>query len=56
MKQDPVKAHKFISQMLPGNLYCFMNQLLGFEYIKDIDMYGPKKERKFGARRAITSR
>ena len=51
MLQDPVKAHKFISHMLQGNMYAFMNKLLDFEYIKEIDMYGPKKERKFGARR-----
>lgn len=51
MEQDPVKAHKFISHMLPGNLYAFMNKLLDFEYIPEIGMYGPKKERRFGAKR-----
>lgn len=51
MKQDPVKAHKFISHMLPGNLYAFMNRLLDFEYINEIGMYGPKKERRYGAKR-----
>lgn len=51
MEQDPERAHKFIMHMLPGNLYYFMNKLLDFEYINDIDMYGPKKERRFGAKR-----
>lgn len=52
MKEDPVKAHKFISHMLKGNLYAFMNKLLDFEYIQEINMYGPKKERRFGAKRS----
>lgn len=51
IEQDPVAAHKFISHMLPGNLYAFLNKLLDFEYIEEIGMYGPKTDRQFGAKR-----
>lgn len=51
MEQDPVIAHRFISGMLPGNLYAFLNRLFDFEYIKEINMYGPKTDRQFGAKR-----
>lgn len=51
MEEDPVKAYKFISHMLKGNLYAFVNKLLNFEYNKEFNIYVPKKERRFGAKR-----
>lgn len=40
-----------LNGLVKGNFYRFMNVLLDFEYIKEINMYGPKKERRFGAKR-----
>lgn len=44
-------SYRIIGHLAQGNFYRFMNVLLDFEYIKEINLYGPKKERKFGARR-----
>lgn len=42
---------KILNNLVKGNFYAFMNVLLDFEYSKEVGMYVPKKERRFGAKR-----
>jgi len=42
---------KIIKNLIKGNFYVFMNVLLDFEYSKEVDIYVPKKERRYGAKK-----